>query len=181
MNSLNYPVNTVGAWIDPNIPILRSDSLVKDCFKYLRHNASLSHVFVESAEDGRFAGAITILELIASRHGAELREVPMVRIQPVSNRASLASTRFHSAWDDFIALPVVGRRGNVLGGLTRSGLRRGMHEHHVKLEHQKSSVACELINALLASSAGIARLITRPERSSEPVSKQEVFDERQDR
>jgi Mg/Co/Ni transporter MgtE len=163
-SSLRYPAGAVGAWIDAQIPALRGDNLVKEALRFLRPGSSVSHVFLESADDGRYLGAISLVDLVGSRAEARLDELPQNRVAPLSNRATLAAVQRHPGWDEFLALPVIGRRGTVLGGLSRKALREGLHERHTTHARPDKPIAASLTSALLVTATGLARLaLGRPE------------------
>lgn len=157
-SALRYPASAVGAWIDAQIPALRGDNLVKEALRFLRAGTSISHVFLESGETGRYLGAISLVDLVGSRAEARLDELPLNRVPPLSNRATLAAVQSHPAWDEFLALPVIGRRGNVLGGLSRKALREGLHERHATHARPGKPIAASLAGALLVTAAGLTRL-----------------------
>jgi Mg/Co/Ni transporter MgtE len=156
--SLQYSISAVGAWIDPDIPLLSPEHSVEDAVRYLRETRAASHIFLESVSNGRFIGAIGVNELLRSERTAPLAQLPIDPIMPVSNRAALATVAFHTAWDEYLILPVVGRRQNVLGGLSRTALRRGVHEHHVEAAHAPGSLIGHLGSALFLTFSSIVRL-----------------------
>ena len=155
--SLQHSVNSVGAWTDPDIPLLSPEHTVDDALRYLRDTRSASHIFLESASNGRFLGAISLHDLLSNERIAPLGQLPIHEITPLSSRAALASVAFHAAWDDYLVLPVVGRRQNVLGGLSRTALRRGVHEQHTT-HIDVSSVLGGVVAALLLTASGLMRL-----------------------
>jgi Mg/Co/Ni transporter MgtE len=156
--SLQYSINAVGAWIDPDVPLLSPQHTVDDALRYLRETRNTSHIFLESAGDGRFIGAISVNELLHSERSVPLSRLPVDAIAPVSNRAALVTIAFHPAWDDYLILPVVGRRHNLLGGISRTALRRGVHEHHVDAVKAPSSLLGNLFAALVLTFSGIIRI-----------------------
>ena len=156
--SLQHSVNSVGAWTDPDIPLLSPEHTVDDALRYLRDTRTASHIFLESASNGRFLGAIGVHDLLSSERTTPLMNLPIHEVAPLSNRAALATVAFHPAWDDYLVLPVVGRRHNVLGGLSRTALRRGVHVQHAATQMTPSSVLGNLVSALLLTCAGLMRL-----------------------
>ena len=156
--SLQHSMSSVGAWADPDIPLLSPEHTVDDALRYLRDTRTASHIFLESASNGRFLGAISLHELLSSERRTPLAQLPIHEITPLSNRAALTTVAFHPAWDDYLVLPVVGRRNNVLGGLSRTALRRGVHEQHAATVLAPSSVLGNLVAALLLTCAGLIRL-----------------------
>lgn len=156
--SLQYSISAVGAWIDPDVPLLSPQNTVEDALRYLRDTRNVSHIFLESASNGRFVGAISVKELLHSDRTTPLAQLPVDPITPVSNRSALATIVFHPAWDEYLALPVVGRRHNVLGGLSRTALRRGVHERHAEAVEARGSLLTHLASALLSTVTGILRV-----------------------
>jgi Mg/Co/Ni transporter MgtE len=156
--SLQHAVNSVGAWTDPDIPLLSPEHTVDDALRYLRDTRTASHIFLESASNGRFLGAIGVHELLCSERATPLAQLPIHEISPLSHRAPLAAVAFHPAWDDYLVLPVIGSRHNVLGGLSRTALRRGVHEQHTTTQTAPSSLLGNVAVALLLTCAGLMRL-----------------------
>jgi Mg/Co/Ni transporter MgtE len=159
--SLQYSPNAVGAWIDPDIPLLSTQHTVEDALQYLRETRAASHIFLEG-KDGRFTGTVSVQDLLRSERAATLDRLPINPIAPISNRAALSSVAVLDAWDDHLMLPVVGRRHNVLGGLSRTALRRGVREQHEARSAQPQTLAGSLWSALLLTCAGLLRLAIRP-------------------
>jgi Mg/Co/Ni transporter MgtE len=156
--ALQHSLNSVGAWIDPDVPLLSPEHTVEDALRYLRDTRMASHIFLESARNGRFLGAISVHDLLSSERLAPLAQLPIHEITPISNRAPLATVANLPAWDDYLVLPVVGREHNVLGGLSRTALRRGVHEQRAVGQAAPSSVLGNLAAALLLTCAGLMRL-----------------------
>jgi Mg/Co/Ni transporter MgtE len=161
--SLRYPLYQVGAWTDPDVPRLRPGDTVKDALRLLRAIEQVSHVFLESEDDGKFLGAIRVREILKAEPSMQLQQLHRDTLEPISNLAPISSIGFDERWDDSLSLPVVGRRGNLLGGLSRHGLRRGMHEHHAASQPGSRAVAEYLLPALLVVCIEILNL-TVPSR-----------------
>jgi Mg/Co/Ni transporter MgtE len=168
VSALRYPVDSVGAWIDPRVPVLRTDNDVGDALKFLVDSPAIGHIFLASAEQGLFVGAVALVTLVASARNVRLGDLAIVRVEPLSNRATLASVQQNVGWDDFLMLPVTGRRGTVLGALSRQALRAGLHQRHKRVSAHHKPMVVELSNALLASGAGLARLVMPAQNSNSP-------------
>ena len=163
-NALTYPAGSVGAWIDPEIPAFAETASVADVFRYLSNVHVASHLFLHHEEDGRFTGAIPVTTLMKSAGSRALSELPIRRIRPLSSRATLSSVAFLDEWDEFLMLPVVGRRQTVVGGLSRAAMRRGMHEHRTTRDLVPGSVAGHMLAAFATTCAGLLRIATKAER-----------------
>jgi len=170
-NALEYPQHQVGAWIDPDVPTLNVTHTVGDALRVLRAASIASHVFLESGDHEEFVGLISVSEILRSESSARLGQLPLTDSKPISNRATLASLAFDERWDDFLYLPVVGRRGNLLGGLSRKTLRHALHEQHVTSTESESSFLRAVLAALSVAVAGILGLVTakRPHQTVSPV------------
>jgi len=163
-NALTYPANTVGAWIDPEIPAFPDSASVADTFRYLSNAPVASHLFLHDVGDGRVIGAIPVTALMRSAGARPLSDLPLRRIRPLSSRATLSSVAFLDDWDEFLMLPVVGRKHTLVGGLSRAGLRKGLHEHRTTREVIPGTMTGHVLAALAITFAGFLRMATRAER-----------------
>lgn len=163
-NALTYPAGSVGAWIDPEIPAFPESASVADTYRYLSNAPVASHLFLHDEDDGHFAGAIPVTALMRSDGGRTLSNLPIRRIRPLSSRATLGSVAFLDEWDEFLMLPVVGRKQTLVGGLSRAGLRKGLQEHRTMPEAIPGSMTGQVLSALAATVAGILRIATHAER-----------------
>ena len=166
VSALRYPSYQVGAWIDSEVPTLATDDTVADALQMLKSAISASHVFLESERHGKFVGAVSIREILSADSTARLSQLKQSRVDAISNRAALSSVAFDERWDEFLHLPVVGRRGNLLGGLTRRALRQGTHEHGSTSQNQSASWLRELVNSYGVTAVGVLTLISRAGSSS---------------
>jgi Mg/Co/Ni transporter MgtE len=169
--SLQYPPYQVGAWIDPGVPMLSTADSVDDAIRALRAAEPASHVFLEAQDHGIYAGAVAVQEVLRSELGTPLGQLSGTSVKPVASRASLASVLSDMRWDELLHLPVVDRRGNLLGGISRGALRKGIHDHRLQRISHKRSLMADVGVALLLTGAGMARLLSgapqaRPSESS---------------
>jgi Mg/Co/Ni transporter MgtE len=159
--ALQYPRHQVGAWIDPDVPTLNADNTANDALRLLRAAGPASHIFLESPDHGTFLGAIEVKEILRADPSTPLRDLHITKNPPVSNRASLSAVTFDERWDDSIHLPVVGRRGNLLGGLSRASLRSGVHEQFSAHHNRGRSVLGSFVGAMLTTFYGLLGVVVR--------------------
>ena len=160
-SALRYPSYQVGAWIDSDVPTLSIDDTVSDALQMLKSATSASHVFLESERHGQFVGAVSTREILSANSTARLRQLKQSRVDAVSNRAALSSVVFDERWDEFLHLPVVGRRGNLLGGLTRRALRQGVHEQRAFSKEPSASWLRELVASYGLTAFGVLQMISQ--------------------
>jgi Mg/Co/Ni transporter MgtE len=159
--ALRYPPHQVGAWIDPRVPALSLDATVTDALRVLRAAESTSHIFIEAKDHEAYLGTIAVREILRAAHGTSLGELRIDRTTPLSNRASLASVTFDARWDEFLHLPVVNRRGSLLGGLSRKTLRQSLHGQASDSDHRRHSLLHHLVGAYLVTCSSLSAMIGR--------------------
>lgn len=162
-NALRYPAGSVGAWIDPDVPTFADDASVGDALRYVSEGSAASHVFLHARDSGRFAGALPVTALLRSDRSRPLGELPADRVRPLSSRATLASVAFLAEWDRYLVLPVIGRSRAVVGGLSRSSLRRGLHEKGSVQRRPPATLAGHLLAALAVTCTGLFRVLSQTE------------------
>ncbi len=160
-HALNYPAGSVGAWIDPQVPAFPEQTTVQAALGHVAAAAAASHVFVQADNDGRFLGAIAITQLIGVDSELPLARLPLQSVQPLSSRATLASVLSRREWDQFLVLPVVGRSTSMVGGLSRSSLRRGLNERRESANSVQASMLGQMVSALAISSAGLFQALVQ--------------------
>jgi Mg/Co/Ni transporter MgtE len=159
-SALEYPQHQVGAWVDPEVPTLQVNHTAADALRVFRAADTASHVFLEAAEHEKFVGLVSVREILRAEPTVSLGRLPRANPTPISNRATLASLAFDERWDEFLFLPVVARRGNLLGGLSRRTLRQALHEQHVAATDTHGSILRAMGVALSVTVAGIFTLVS---------------------
>lgn len=158
--ALSYPKGAVGAWMDHSVPVFSQDRKVSDGLKFAGQRQSRKdvHIFVVG-EKRQFLGAVSVSDLLCTNPETPLSDIMDRNVQALSNRASLASIAAAPDWDEYLMLPVVGRRRNVLGGLSRSGLRKGLSEERATdIRHARDSILAHLFETYLVASSGLLQL-----------------------
>lgn len=161
IRSLTYPSATVGAWMDPSVATFGEDESAANGLKFLksRRRKPIPHLIVVG-ERKTFKGMVSATELLRSSPEALLGEIMDASVSPLSNRALLTSVVEDLAWDDYPSLPVVGRKGNVLGTLARSSLRRGVANTGTPAEDGSGdSLFVQLATGYFTAVAGLLRML----------------------
>jgi Mg/Co/Ni transporter MgtE len=167
-SGLQYPQYQVGAWVDPEAPILGVNDTVTDALRVLMAADSASHIFVESDGHERYVGVIPVREILRADTSAKLQHLTIIRTEPVSNRATLSAVAFDDRWDDCLHLPVVGRRGNLLGGLSKRTLRRAIHEQHTADHSSQPSLIRDVTATFGVTCLSLIRLVASERHSQTP-------------
>ncbi|CAN5335931.1 hypothetical protein BH24PSE2_BH24PSE2_24420 [soil metagenome] len=157
-NALSFPVGSVGAWMDPDVPVFGAQTRGGDAMRYVRDVASASHVFVHEDDGKRFVGAVPVPALLRGDAAQPLAELPVQRVRPLSSRASLASVASAAEWDEYLMLPVANRRGTMVGALSRASLRRGLQQYHPESGPLAGPLIGHLCTAFGTTCAGLLRV-----------------------
>ncbi len=119
-NSLAFPVGTVGAHMNKLSPSMEETRTVADALKYARQKKRPKGEYLFITDDGRiYLGLVRISELLRHDGKVLLGDIMEKGISPFLARASLSSIENAPQWDSHRVLPVVGRKGNFLGALSR--------------------------------------------------------------
>jgi hypothetical protein len=83
----------------------------------------------------------------------------------LSSRDSLRACQHRPEWDRSTLLPVVGRKKNFLGGLTRANLRRALlSQHSAAPAASPGSLVVQVTSAFLDVGVAFANLTLQPGR-----------------
>jgi len=159
--TLAYPRDTVGSWMDHRVPTFLETARAREALRYLRtrRRKSGSVLFVVDAER-QFVGVVDVADLLRAEEEATLADVVDRDVTPLSNRARLSSVVAAPGWDRFNVLPVVGRRQNFLGALSRGLLQTGLSEGHAQRDKGDAvSLLAHLGSAYLVTALGTVQTI----------------------
>lgn len=123
--SLRYPRNCVGAWMDLSVPSLSLNATVKDGVSLARAGSAGDSIFV--VDDGhRLAGLVRTESLLRYSAGTRLADIVQTGLKPLFSRMLLREAAAEPEWDKFLRRPVVGRDGQLLGALSRYDMMSGL-------------------------------------------------------
>lgn len=119
-HSLAFPSGTVGAHMDSLAPSMAATRTVGDALKYARQKKRPrgDQIFITDTRR-TYLGIVRISELFRHDAKTELGGLIDDKVDALLARANLASVEHASQWVNHTILPVVGRKGNFLGTLSR--------------------------------------------------------------
>ncbi len=123
---LGYAEDTLGAWADPDVVMLPTDTRAGDALQRLRQSP-LAHetVFVADAQR-RFAGSVSLGQLLAAPEAATLATLAQRPPAVLAAHAPLAGSVEHPGWERASLLPVVEPGDRLIGVMTRDALARAL-------------------------------------------------------
>jgi Mg/Co/Ni transporter MgtE len=123
--SLRYPRNCVGAWMDLSVPALSLGATVKDAVAIARERPVGDALFVVDG-DQRLAGFVRAETLLRYSAGTRLADIIQTGLRPLFARTLLREVASEPMWNRFLRLPVAGRDGHLLGVLSRHDMTQGL-------------------------------------------------------
>ncbi|MEO5694050.1 MAG: CBS domain-containing protein [Usitatibacter sp.] len=121
---MGYTEDTVGAWADPDVVLMGSESRVGDALERVRRTRSPHpEVFVSDAQR-RLVGVVGVARLVQGADGASLASLMHAPAAMLPAHAPLAAARSFPGWDIASALPVVEVDDHLVGVITREALMR---------------------------------------------------------
>lgn len=158
--------------MDVEIPSFQESQRIGDVLRSLKRLPSAyNHVFVTN-DAKQFSGVIPVAELLRQDESTILLDLVDSSLKPLSNRASLLSCEAQVDWDRMNLLPVIGRKQNFLGALSRASLRKALAEDDDEdSEILPGSILMQLLSAILIVGAAFADLMMPHALSAEPATR----------
>jgi Mg/Co/Ni transporter MgtE len=159
--SLAYTLDTVGAWIEYDVPTLPAHRTVREALQVLRLRAKPedSAVFVLRAAQF-YGGTASFSALLRADADAPLSRVMQRGLRPLSDAVDVDEVQNLEEWDHWAMLPVTAPDGSLLGGLSRAGLRRALNAvFPTAPTAQPESLLAHLFTAYLHTGADLLRLL----------------------
>jgi len=129
VRQMEFPLNTVGGWMDAFVPTLPETATVGEALDYTRQMGphAINHLFV-MRRDGHYIGGVPIGKLIYESEHRPVKDLLDPNLNELPAQATLASVRFDPAWNHSNALPVVNGARQVEGLLRAEQVQEGLGE-----------------------------------------------------
>jgi magnesium transporter len=159
--SLAFPADTVGAHMTTAIATLAENDKATDALELVRQmETDATDVIFVVDDHQKLAGAANITTLLRRQPDAPLEELIDRSCVTLSAYARLDSVADDAAWLDYNHLPVVSRRGEVIGTLSRKMLSRSHLHDHIPNGAGEPNLTDSMIGALTTSTLGLFSLLT---------------------
>ncbi len=125
---LEFPINTVGAWMSPHMLVVPHDVKNKNVMKYLKCGGTQDdseYIYVTDRE-GRFLGRTRFLDLVKGGENLAVTSFMQKNCPSLPAQIFLEQTSEHIAWEFSDVLPVTNRDNQLLGILPHHALRQGL-------------------------------------------------------
>lgn len=124
---LFYPPEVVGAWVEPDVLLLRDTHSLSEARTLVRESSSRvpDRLFVVDAGQ-RLQGVVPALDLLRSRRRGPVALLSEPAPRALRSRTLVSAARGHSDWFQYREIPVVNRRNELIGILSASTLREAL-------------------------------------------------------
>lgn len=159
--SLAYTLDTVGAWLEYDVPTLPGHRTVAEALHVLRQRAKQEDcaVFVLRSAQA-YGGTVTLGALVHAAPDTPLSRLTDRSLRPLSDAADVDDIKDLDDWDHWAMLPVTAPDGNLLGGLSRAGMRRALNSVLPQPGNsQPESLLAHLFTAYLHTGSDLLRLL----------------------
>jgi magnesium transporter len=154
--SLAFPTGTVGAHMTTAIATLAESDKTANALELVKQ-AERDHADVIFAVDDKrkLVGAVTVTDLLRHPAHAVLADLLDTSCVALSAHARLDTIADLDAWHDYNRLPVVTRRGEVIGTIARKALRRSEQAEAADTDAISPTLVESMAGALGASVVGL--------------------------
>lgn len=127
---LGYPETTIGAWMDPEPPLLPLEVDAGGALARLCAEArDLDRVVFVVDREQQLQGSVRLAELLRAAPSLPVAALLQREGPSLAARTDLLSCRDHAAWAEHDVLPVRARDGRLVGVLHHDQLRRALAVH----------------------------------------------------
>lgn len=127
---LEHPPDSGGGIMNPDLVAVAEDLTVSGAIEHLRQWGEADHVFYVYAVDraGRLLGTVSLRRLVIARPDQQIRSI--MDPDPVSVTPAMDQEEIARIFDryDYLALPVVGEDGRLMGQITVDDIVDVIHE-----------------------------------------------------
>jgi len=167
--SLSFPDDTVGAQMTTAVLSLTKDETAAVAIALLRKSSSADPepIFLVD-EEKRLIGTVSPIGLLKSSASTLLIDIAERKIASLSARARVSSIARHSAWENQSYLPVLSRKKQLIGALSRAAVRELGRPQMLTEESDSVSIFAAMAGAFYESAVGLGRLVAdvdQPKRS----------------
>ncbi len=156
--SLTFPPGTVGAGMSTAVDVLTLYDSVADALSVKKDNTESESDLIFVVDEARaLIGVVTLLSLLRHREKTPLSEIADTSCVSVSPHVRLTELAGLTAWQNFSHLPVVSRRGELLGVIFRQAAEGAEQPGFSEAGESSQSVARE---TLFMMADGASALVT---------------------
>ena len=166
---LEFVDNAVGAFMNPDVVALEGTMRVDAALGRLRHaEVAADRVYVINGNRG-LIGVVSLAALLRASESIHLEALMTPAADRIAASSPLSGAVEHPGWRAANVLPVVDRRGRLLGEISRDSLERAARRIR-PAQVEDASLAGLLANSYWQSFTGILELLTPLLPAGRPIN-----------
>ena len=136
---LSFPINTVGAWMNPSMLSIADDLKCKNVLRSLkaRETAGGSDMIYIVDREGTYLGRTLLLDVLKANENQQVSAIMDTSCPALPAPMILTQAGEHRAWEIADDLPVTNRNNKLLGILHHHTLRLGLNQNKAKRHYQQ--------------------------------------------
>ncbi len=137
---LGYPEDTLGAWADPDVMILPSDTSAGRALERMRLSDAANVMLIVADAERRYIGTVSLARLLRAPDSTTLATLKEPSVPVLSANGPLTGAAAHPGWAMSSVLPVTEPGGQLVGLLAHDALLRALRrEENTREQSQKAS------------------------------------------
>lgn len=158
-NSLSYAPQTVGAHMSNTILTLSMHDSVSNALNMIRQSSDYSFDAVFVLDDQqRLVGSVSTALALRQSETEVLANIVDAACPTISAHSRLEAITEPVIWNDLASLPVVNRRREVIGVISRQVLKCQLLAQRSDFDANDKSIVASIVSALGTTSAGMLSL-----------------------
>jgi Mg/Co/Ni transporter MgtE len=161
--SLTFAPDSVGYCTTTDVSSLTQDQTADEGLRVIKESqhSRMDAVFIVD-DNRKYLGAVSVLTLLRSPAVTKLGTLIDSSLPALSPNATLHHVSKFPAWNDCGQLPVVSRRGELIGALNRTSLAEPHSSNLAHAEPVTRSTTTLIMGAMVDCSIGLAAMLAQP-------------------
>jgi len=157
---LAFPEDSVGAHMQTALITVPQDATIDLAIAAFKGAPGIETnlIYIVGASR-KLCGVARANTLLSGSSSARIIDIVDPDIESVSSRARLEAVATLVSWDEFSELPVLNRRKQLIGAITRKALRAGIGLSQSEKPEDTGSILGEIAGAFITSLVGMSHLL----------------------
>ncbi len=166
---LNYSEDAVGAWMDPAVATVPTETSVSDALARIKEQVAggQAEPFLAVTRDREIAGVLNLPAMLDAHPESHLSLVLLPPLPQIPARMSLQTASLHAGWVENDVVSVVNTNKQLVGVLHHAALRKGLRHLSAESDQRRSEdPLTSLLDAYGGSLLALVGALVPPSRLS---------------
>lgn len=159
--ALSFPDDAVGAHMQTSIITVPYSATCDAAIAAFKGASELETNLIYIVDSDRMLrGVVKANMLLAASGQTHVIDIADPQIEALSSRSRIEAVASLAAWDDYSELPVLNRRKQLIGAITRKSLRHAIGLPVAENTDQSGSIFAGIAGAFITSALGVSAMLT---------------------